>query len=698
MTQQDGAPLTRRALRTQAAPGTPAATPPTPGTPSATQDGSPAAPTARPLTRRELRLADAGLLHAPADALPAPATPLPPATAGPRPTAAHGATSVPAAATPASSDRPASGAVTTDPSSTDRPLTRRELRLRDRAQVPGGRTHAGSVASPPVATVAPGTTASTGPSAGAVTPAEAATACRPPFTASLVLPAEHPGVLDAPAGDATVRRAASAASPGTSVVAPAAPGPAHRGSSGPASRRDGRSPATGGPVHSSRRLLGHVARKPFAVVALSAGLLTVGVTQVHAEQGIVAQARAAAESARNALERQERSDSAAADRLTAQAAAHAAAQRTQALAAAEAAVAAAHGAKEVAAPVLDAETVSRLEAAAEELAALLEATPAPPLPTATEATDGAPEEAGAAPLAAGGEPGTARVDQPSRSVPAEGRPPLPTQAAAPATTEEAPADQGADAADPTEAAPGPDASVEAGSDAAADPTDPAVEQDAAAGAALPVQELVEALPDLDIEVTRRIQERAEEVAALTAEVQGLADAKIAEAVAAAAAAEQARLEAEAAAAAAAAELARKVAVAEAAGNGDIPADVLCGVGFTEGVQLRCDAAAALEELNAAYRADFGRDLDVVSSYRSYSQQVAVKRTRGGLAAQPGTSNHGRGVAVDFGGFGGLGNFSTANYRWMKANGERFGWYHPRIMQPGGGGPQEPWHWEFGTDS
>lgn len=698
MTQQDGAPLTRRALRTQAAAGTPAATPQVAGTPSATPDGTPAPRAARPLTRRELRLADAGLLHVPSRAA-APATPLPPARTAPRPTDAHGATPADAGATPVPSDRPAPGPVTAGPTPTERPLTRRELRLRERGLTTGDQP-AGAVTNGtpgPAAAGAP-PTGDVRSAADAVTPAEAATACRPPFIASLVLPAEHPALPDTPSGDADGGRPAQAAARVTHV-APGGTGAAHRGSTGPATRRAGRSPATGGPVPSSRRLLGHVARKPVAVVALSAGLLTVGVTQVHAEQGIVAQARAAAETARTALERQERSETAAADRLTAQAAAYAAAQRAQALAAAEAAVAAAHGAKEVAGPVLDAETVSRLEAAAAELAAMLEATPAPPLPTA-EAPGDTPDEAGSTAVAepTGAEAAPTRVDQPSRSVPADGRPALPAEAAASETAAEAPAGQEADAANPAEVAPGPDAPADAGPDDVAGSSDSAVEQAAASAAAAPVQDLVEALPDLDIEVTRRILERAEEVAALTAEVQGLADAKIAEAVAAAAAAEQARLEAEAAAAAAAAELARKVAVAENAGNGDIPADVLCGVAFTSGVQLRCDAAAALEELNAAYRADFGRDLDVVSSYRSYSQQVAVKRTRGGLAAQPGTSNHGRGVAVDFGGFGGLGNFSTANYRWMKANAERFGWYHPRIMQPGGGGPQEPWHWEFGTDS
>jgi LAS superfamily LD-carboxypeptidase LdcB len=63
---------------------------------------------------------------------------------------------------------------------------------------------------------------------------------------------------------------------------------------------------------------------------------------------------------------------------------------------------------------------------------------------------------------------------------------------------------------------------------------------------------------------------------------------------------------------------------------------------------------------------------------------------------PGTSNHGWGLAVDLGGIGGLGQFDRPGYRWLQEHAGAHGWHHPRIMEPGGGGPQEPWHWEFGT--
>ena len=76
--------------------------------------------------------------------------------------------------------------------------------------------------------------------------------------------------------------------------------------------------------------------------------------------------------------------------------------------------------------------------------------------------------------------------------------------------------------------------------------------------------------------------------------------------------------------------------------------------------------------------------------------MSLRATKGGLAAVPGTSNHGWGIAVDLGGIGGLGDFGEPGYRWLQEHAADYGWYHPRVMEPGGGGPQEPWHWEFGT--
>jgi D-alanyl-D-alanine carboxypeptidase/Peptidase family M23 len=127
-------------------------------------------------------------------------------------------------------------------------------------------------------------------------------------------------------------------------------------------------------------------------------------------------------------------------------------------------------------------------------------------------------------------------------------------------------------------------------------------------------------------------------------------------------------------------------------NGLIPATKLCAL--PGGVQaLRCDAAAAYTRMAGAFQQRFGRALCITDSYRSYPQQVTLYAEKPSLAALPGTSNHGWGLAVDL--CGGIQRFGTAEFRWMQANAARFGWVHPRWAEPGGSRP-EPWHWEFGN--
>lgn len=128
-------------------------------------------------------------------------------------------------------------------------------------------------------------------------------------------------------------------------------------------------------------------------------------------------------------------------------------------------------------------------------------------------------------------------------------------------------------------------------------------------------------------------------------------------------------------------------------NGRIPIDQMCELSFAPGHYARCDAASAAEDLSAAFREEFGTDLAVTDSYRSFEQQVATKRAKGYMAAIPGTSNHGWGIALDLG--GGINRFGTAQHRWMQENAGRFGWVHPEWAQSGGSKP-EAWHWEFKT--
>ncbi|GAA4707181.1 hypothetical protein GCM10023198_31980 [Promicromonospora umidemergens] len=148
-----------------------------------------------------------------------------------------------------------------------------------------------------------------------------------------------------------------------------------------------------------------------------------------------------------------------------------------------------------------------------------------------------------------------------------------------------------------------------------------------------------------------------------------------------------------AAATRAAEAKEMAKTAKSYGNGQIPSNVLCDLGWAQDEKLRCDAAASLEDLNGAFRAAFGRNLDLTDGYRSYTEQVSVAASKGALAAVPGTSNHGLGQAVDLS--GGIESFGTAEHAWMVANAGKYGWKLPAWAQAGGSKP-EAWHWEYGT--
>ena len=127
-----------------------------------------------------------------------------------------------------------------------------------------------------------------------------------------------------------------------------------------------------------------------------------------------------------------------------------------------------------------------------------------------------------------------------------------------------------------------------------------------------------------------------------------------------------------------------------ASNGELPDADLC-VLWDGTERLRPDAALAMARLDMAYRDAFGTDLPVSDAYRSYGSQVEVRRTKPGLSARPGTSQHGWGVAVDLGGSIATGG---EGYRWLVEHAGEFGWENPAWARPGGSGPHEPWHWEY----
>ncbi|ACZ31535.1 hydrophobic protein [Xylanimonas cellulosilytica DSM 15894] len=128
-----------------------------------------------------------------------------------------------------------------------------------------------------------------------------------------------------------------------------------------------------------------------------------------------------------------------------------------------------------------------------------------------------------------------------------------------------------------------------------------------------------------------------------------------------------------------------------ASNGNVDPATLCNIG--DGWLLRCDAGAAFGRMNAAFRARFGHPIPLEGTYRAYYRQVELYREIGpGLAARPGTSQHGWGLAIDVTERGAY-DFGTPRYEWLRTQGPAFGWSHPSWARQGGG-REEPWHFEF----
>jgi hypothetical protein len=125
-------------------------------------------------------------------------------------------------------------------------------------------------------------------------------------------------------------------------------------------------------------------------------------------------------------------------------------------------------------------------------------------------------------------------------------------------------------------------------------------------------------------------------------------------------------------------------------SGAVPSSELSQIPWAPTHFVRTDVLDGLVELNTAYREAFGENLTINSSYRSYESQKALYDPSSPIAAAPGCSNHGLGLAVDFG--GGVETFDTPQYTWLKAHAQAYGWTHPPFAEPDGRVP-EPWHWQ-----
>ena len=116
-------------------------------------------------------------------------------------------------------------------------------------------------------------------------------------------------------------------------------------------------------------------------------------------------------------------------------------------------------------------------------------------------------------------------------------------------------------------------------------------------------------------------------------------------------------------------------------NGRLPDSSLASIG--EG-RLRAQPSAA-EAYKAMKNAASGDRVNINSTdaYRTYEEQVDVKRRKPTLAATPGKSNHGWGLAFDI-----KTKEGDNTFKWMTENASRFGFKGPLRN------PYEPWHWEY----
>ncbi|MFC6569586.1 M15 family metallopeptidase [Actinoplanes utahensis] len=118
------------------------------------------------------------------------------------------------------------------------------------------------------------------------------------------------------------------------------------------------------------------------------------------------------------------------------------------------------------------------------------------------------------------------------------------------------------------------------------------------------------------------------------------------------------------------------------GNGKIPENALAKVGDSRH-KLWAPAAESLNRMIEDAKRD-GVKIGITDSYRPYTEQVDLARrkglySQGGLAAKPGTSEHGWGMATDL-------DLNGKALSWMRKNAGNYGFVESV--------PRESWHWSF----
>ncbi len=129
-------------------------------------------------------------------------------------------------------------------------------------------------------------------------------------------------------------------------------------------------------------------------------------------------------------------------------------------------------------------------------------------------------------------------------------------------------------------------------------------------------------------------------------------------------------------------------------NGEIRIRKLADV---DGCRLLPQVAEAWVAMRDAARVD-GLSIGVADCYRSIDEQQAVYEAwcavgECAMAAEPGTSTHGHGIALDVALDGRTIGFASREFTWLVEHGPYFGFYHPEFAGIWSPTP-EPWHFEY----
>lgn len=128
-------------------------------------------------------------------------------------------------------------------------------------------------------------------------------------------------------------------------------------------------------------------------------------------------------------------------------------------------------------------------------------------------------------------------------------------------------------------------------------------------------------------------------------------------------------------------------------NARIPEKALTAVEGTEFL-MEPHAAVALRNMIDAARKD-GINLVIGNTYRDWAAQASaysayVAGEKSAPVAEPGTSNHGWGLAVDLASI----ESGGPEFAWLRKNAGSFGFSNPWVEGPQDTDSVEPWHWEY----